>query len=55
MVGVIECFRWALFASPPDISLLQLSVSMIVGAVLLVAGLFYFSREEKTLADVGNI
>lgn len=55
MVGVIECFRWALFGDPLGISVLQLAASMTVGAVLLLAALFYFSRKENTLADVGDV
>jgi len=54
MVGVIECFRWSLFAIPLDISLLQLTTSVTVGIVLLGTGLLYFSRKEKTFADVGD-
>jgi len=55
MVGVIACFRWALFASPLDISLLQLTASMMAAVVLVVSGLFYFSRKERILADVGIV
>jgi lipopolysaccharide transport system permease protein len=54
MVGVIECFRWSLFATPPDISLPQLAASAISGMAFLVTGLVYFSRKEKILADVGD-
>jgi len=50
MVGVVQGFRWALFGgSPPDMTLL---VSTVAVLLLLVGGLFYFKRMEKTFADV---
>ena len=51
MVGVIEGFRWALLGAntfPGPI----LFVSSFVSFVLLVSGVFYFRRMEKTFADV---
>jgi homopolymeric O-antigen transport system permease protein len=51
MVGVVDGFRWALLGSAvgPD-----RTVMISIGAVLiiLVAGLFYFRRMERTFADV---
>lgn len=50
MAGVIQGFRWALLgAAPPDELML---VSVVIVAVLLVSGLYYFKRMEKTFADV---
>ena len=50
MVGVIQGFRWALLGgTPPDITML-VSSGMVL--VLLVSGLFYFRRMEKTFADL---
>lgn len=50
LAGVIQGFRWALLrANPPD-ELMIASFVMVV--VLLVSGLFYFRRMEKTFADV---
>jgi lipopolysaccharide transport system permease protein len=51
MVGVIEGFRWALLgnASAPGP---MLAVSILVVAVLLTGGLYYYRRMEKTFADV---
>jgi len=50
MTGVIQGFRWALLgATPPD----ELAiVAVAVMAALLVSGLYYFRRMEKTFADV---
>ncbi len=50
MVGVVQGFRWALFGgSPPDMTLLISSLAVLL---LLVSGLFFFRRMEKTFADV---
>ena len=51
MVGVVEGFRWALLGTdtaPGPIIL----ISWIAALVLLVSGLYYFRRVEKTFADV---
>ena len=51
MVGVVDGFRWALLgrAHPPGA---MLAVSAGVTAVLLVGGLYYFRRMERTFADL---
>ncbi|QRN82441.1 ABC transporter permease [Chloroflexota bacterium] len=50
MVGVIQGFRWALLGgTPPDLTLV-ISVAMVL--ILLVSGLYYFRRMEKTFADI---
>lgn len=50
MVGVVQGFRWAFFGgSPPDMTLLISSLAVLL---LLVSGLFFFRRMEKTFADV---
>ncbi|MGE5820908.1 MAG: ABC transporter permease, partial [Deltaproteobacteria bacterium] len=51
MTGVVEGFRWALLgqtAAPGR----WLAVSVLVTLVLLIGGLYYFRRMEKTFADV---
>jgi lipopolysaccharide transport system permease protein len=51
MVGVVEGFRWALLdASQPPGPMLAVSVAATLA--MLVGGLFYFRRMEKTFADV---
>jgi lipopolysaccharide transport system permease protein len=52
MAGVIEGFRWALFGqgTPPPVA--AVLVSAVVTAVVLVVGLAYFRRSERTFADV---
>lgn len=51
MVGVVEGFRWALLGldTAPGPSII---ISAAVGALLLIGGLFYFKRMERTFADV---
>jgi lipopolysaccharide transport system permease protein len=51
MVGVIEGFRWALLGQtrPLDSAIL---VSVLIIGILLISGLVYFQRTEKTFADV---
>jgi lipopolysaccharide transport system permease protein len=51
MAGVIEGFRWALLGKggPPG-PMLWISVGVVV--ILLIGGLFYFRRMEKTFQDV---
>jgi lipopolysaccharide transport system permease protein len=51
MVGVVEGFRWALLGTQIDLGLSAL-VSSLVAFFLLITGLFYFRRMERTFADV---
>ena len=51
MVGVIEGFRWALLGKG-DTDFSPMLVSVAVVLVLLVGGLVFFKRMERTLADV---
>jgi lipopolysaccharide transport system permease protein len=51
MVGVIEGFRWALLGKQrPDFAVT--AVSLLVVVVLLVTGIIFFKRMERTLSDV---
>jgi lipopolysaccharide transport system permease protein len=49
MSGVVEGFRWSLFGHPSPGRMTIVSVVTIF--VLLIGGLFYFRRMEKTFAD----
>ncbi len=51
MVGVVEGFRWALLSTDTAPGQVML-ISSFVAVALLVSGLFYFRRLEKTFADV---
>jgi lipopolysaccharide transport system permease protein len=51
MVGVIEGFRWAVFGQgSPDIVAMGISLSVIV--LLLIGGLMFFKRMERSFADL---
>jgi lipopolysaccharide transport system permease protein len=51
MAGVVEGFRWALLGTntaPGPIII----VSSAAALVVLVSGLYYFRRMERTFADI---
>lgn len=51
MAGVIDGFRWALLGQGgPDVPSIVVSAGMMV--VLLLGGLIYFKRMERTFADI---
>lgn len=50
MVGVIEGFRWAMLGTAmPGPSII---ISSVMSIIILITGLFYFRRMERTFADV---
>jgi lipopolysaccharide transport system permease protein len=51
MAGVVEGFRWALLGTSNEVGLLVLVSALVVGS-LLVGGVVYFKRMEKSFADV---
>ena len=51
MVGVVEGFRWALLGTT-TISTEMLTLSVGVGLICLITGIFYFRRMERTFADM---
>lgn len=51
VVGVIEGFRWALLGRG-DFPLLSLTISVVVGIALFIAGGLVFQRVEQNFADV---
>lgn len=50
MAGIIEGFRWAIVGTKPPTYLMFASIAIII--VILISGLFYFRRRERTFADV---
>jgi lipopolysaccharide transport system permease protein len=52
MVGVIDGFRWAILGGKGDIYAPGIILSMGLVALLLVSGVWYFRRTERTFADV---
>jgi lipopolysaccharide transport system permease protein len=51
MTGVVEGFRWALLGTTSAPGPMVL-VSTIISVIVLVSGLFYFRRMERTFADM---
>jgi homopolymeric O-antigen transport system permease protein len=51
MAGVVEGFRWALLGTT-NVSWTIISVSIFIVVILLVGGLVYFRRMERTFADI---
>jgi lipopolysaccharide transport system permease protein len=51
MVGVVEGFRWALLGTKMTLGPM-LFVSASASIILLISGIYYFRRLERTFADV---
>jgi len=52
MVGAIDGFRWCLLHGEPALDPLTLAISVGMTGLLLVSGLWYFRRTERTFADL---
>jgi len=52
MVGVIDGFRWALLGGKGGISLPSFAQSVSVTAFLVLLGVWYFRKTERTFADI---
>jgi lipopolysaccharide transport system permease protein len=52
MVGAIDGFRWCLLRGEPALDAANLAISTGMALLLLVSGLWYFRRTERTFADV---
>ena len=52
IVGVIDGFRWALLRGQATIYWPGFCLSMLLAFVLLLLGIWYFRRTEKTFADI---
>jgi lipopolysaccharide transport system permease protein len=52
MVGVIDGFRWAIIGGDYQIYWPGLILSIALVIILVVSGIFYFRKTEKTFADV---
>lgn len=52
MVGVIDGFRWALFGGEAQVYWPGIALSVLLILGLLVTGLAFFRRTERTFADV---
>lgn len=52
MVGVIDGFRWAILGGDSNLYLPGFTLSLALVALLLVTGIWYFRKVERTFADV---
>jgi lipopolysaccharide transport system permease protein len=52
MVGVIDGFRWALLDGKGGLTLPSFTISLVVNALFVVLGVWYFRRTERSFADV---
>lgn len=52
IVGVIDGFRWSLLGGPNHLDPLSLGISIVVTLFLLVTGVWYFRKTERTFADI---
>jgi len=52
MVGAIDGFRWCLLHGEPALEPLPFAISVGMTGLLLVSGLWYFRRTERTFADL---
>jgi len=51
MTGVVEGFRWALLGTEPAPGPM-VAVSACISVIVLITGLYYFRRMERTFADL---
>jgi lipopolysaccharide transport system permease protein len=52
MVGVVEGFRWALLGTDTVPGFIMMLLSFLVAVTLMVSGVYYFRRVERSFADV---
>jgi lipopolysaccharide transport system permease protein len=52
MVGVIDGFRWAILGPAANFYLPSFLVSIVVSAIMLAIGIWYFRKMERTFADI---
>jgi lipopolysaccharide transport system permease protein len=51
MAGVVDAFRWALLGTSTDFYGRGFSISLAISALLLLSGIWYFRRTERSFAD----
>jgi len=52
MVGAIDGFRWCLLHGEPALDPVNMAVSAGMAVLLLLSGVWYFRRTERTFADI---
>jgi len=51
LVGIIDAFRWTFFGVETPYLIYSMGVSLLITAVLLVSGFYYFRKTERLFAD----
>jgi lipopolysaccharide transport system permease protein len=52
LVGIIDCFRWAVFGSRYDFHWWTLGYSFLTAVVLISSGTYFFRSVERELVDI---
>jgi lipopolysaccharide transport system permease protein len=52
IVGIIDGFRWCILGGAHTIYWSNIAISTVAIAIILVSGVWYFRRTERTFADV---
>ncbi|HEY9156000.1 MAG TPA: ABC transporter permease [Opitutaceae bacterium] len=52
IVGIIDGFRWSILGQRSDSLGLSIAISVAIVAVLIVTGIWFFRRTERTFADI---
>jgi lipopolysaccharide transport system permease protein len=52
MVGVIDGFRWAILGGEHTIYMPGLIISIVLVTLMIVSGIWFFRKTEKTFADI---
>ncbi len=52
VVGIVDGFRWCILGGEQALYWPSLAFSLVVGFFLLLTGIWYFRRTERTFADV---
>jgi lipopolysaccharide transport system permease protein len=52
MVGVIDGFRWAILGGNAQLYWPGFLLSLFLVILILITGIYYFRKTEKTFADV---
>ncbi|MBD2460548.1 ABC transporter permease [Oscillatoria sp. FACHB-1407] len=52
MVGVIDGFRWAIIGNDAQLYLPGFVISLVLVGLVLMSGIWYFRKVERTFADV---
>ncbi len=52
LVGIIDGFRWSIIGGPLRFPMEEATISLVVASLVLLAGVRFFRKTERTLADV---